>query len=243
MKHQLKPTIALIALAFSLGTAVAQASGAAGGSGASAGAGTSATGGGAAPKAQPGTGTRNAESKKDDKLASGDRKFVQEAAGSGMFEVQAGQLAASKASDPNVKSFASMLVEHHSAANNELTQLANTKGVELPAAPPRAMRSDIDKLGKKTGQEFDREFVREVGIKAHQKDIKLFEKASKDLKDPELKAFAAKTLPTLQQHLAQAQKLPQAGGKGGNDAASMGNTGAGASTRTGGGAGANKTGS
>lgn len=243
MKHQLKPTIALIALAFSLGTAVAQVSGAAGGSGASAGAGTSATGGGAAPKAQPGTGTRNAESKKDDKLASGDRKFVQEAAGSGMFEVQAGQLAASKASDPAVKSFASMLVEHHSAANNELTQLANTKGVELPAAPPRAMRSDIDKLGKKTGQEFDREFVREVGIKAHQKDIKLFEKASKDLKDPELKAFAAKTLPTLQQHLAQAQKLPQAGGKGGNDAASMGNTGGGASTRTGGGAGANKTGS
>jgi putative membrane protein len=244
MNMNLRPTAALLALLFSVGTAVAQSSGTAGGSGATAGAGTSATGGGAAPKAQPGTGTRNAESNKDDKLASADRKFVLEAAGSGMFEVQAGQLAASKATDPQVKSFASMLVEHHSAANNELTQLANTKGVELPAAPPRAMRSEIDKLGKKTGQEFDRDFVRNVGIKAHQKDVKLFEKASKDLKDPQLKAFAAKTLPTLQQHLAQAQKLPQAGGKGGgNDAASMGNTGGGASTRTGGGTGANKTGS
>jgi len=243
MRAQLKPTAALLALLFSLGTAVAQSSNA-GGSAASPGAGSSATGGGAAPKAQPGTGTRNAETNKDDKIAKGDRQFVQEAAGSGLFEVQAAQLAATKASDPAVKSYANMLVEHHSAANNELTQLANTKGVELPAAPPRAMRSEIDNLGKKTGQEFDREFVRKVGINAHQKDIKLFEKASKDLKDPQLKAFAAKTLPTLQQHLAQAQKLPQAGGKGGgSDAASMGNTGGGASTKTGGGAGANKTGS
>lgn len=240
MNNQLKPTAALLALAFAFGTAVAQTSGAAGG----AGAGTSATGGGAAPKAQAGTGTRNAETKKDDKLASGDRKFVTEAAGSGMFEVQVGQLAASKAGDQGVKNFASMLVEHHSAANNELTQLANAKGVELPAAAPKAMRNDIDKLGKKTGQDFDREYVREVGIKAHQKDIKLFQKASQDLKDPQLKAFAAKTLPTLQQHLAQAQKLPQAAGKGGaSDAASMGNSGGGASTKTGGGSGANKTGS
>lgn len=243
MTPSLKPTAALLALAFAFGSAVAQTSGTSGGSGATAGAGSSATGGGAAPRAQPGTGTRNAETTKDDKLARADRKFVQEAAGSGLFEVQAAQLAASKATDPAVKSYATMLVEHHSAANNELTQLANTKGVELPAAPPRAMRSDIENLGKKTGQDFDREFVRKVGVDAHKKDVKLFEKASKDLKDPELKAFAAKTLPTLQQHLAQAQKLPQAGGKGGSDAASMGNTGAGASTKTGGGSGANKTGS
>ena len=89
MRAQLKPTAALLALLFSFGTAVAQSSGA-GGSAASPGAGTSATGGGAAPKAQPGTGTRNAETNKDDKIAKADRKFIQEAAGSGMFEVQAG---------------------------------------------------------------------------------------------------------------------------------------------------------
>jgi len=93
--------------------------------------------------------------------------------------------------------------------------------VELPAAPPRALRKDIEKLGKKSGAEFDRDFVREVGIKAHEKDVKLFEKASKDVKDAQLKAFVDKTLPVLREHLAMAQKLPQSG----KDGAAMGNKG------------------
>jgi putative membrane protein len=229
-----------LAMAFTFGSALAQSTAPAQSSG-SGGAGSSATGGRSAPMAQPGTGTRNAEAKKDDKVARGDRKFIEEAAGSGMFEVQAAQLATTKASDPNVKSFAGMLVDHHTKANDELTKLANAKGVELPAAPPRSLRRDIEQMGKKQGQEFDAEFVRNVGVKAHEKDIKLFEKASKDLKDAELKAFAAKTLPVLQEHLAMAKKLPQSGGEQmgkRNDAASRmgasgsssGTTGAGGST-------------
>jgi putative membrane protein len=179
------------------------------------GTGSSSTGGQAAPAAQPGTGTRNLPSAKDDKVARGDRKFIEEAASSGMFEVEVAQLAAAKASDAQVKSFASMLVDHHTAANNELVKIANARKVELPAAPKRALRRDTEKLGKKSGAEFDRDFVREVGIKAHEKDIKLFENASKDVKDPELKAFVNKTLPVLRDHLAQAQKLPQATAKKG----------------------------
>lgn len=201
---------ALLALVLSCGFALAQTGGT----------GSSVTGGGAAPAAQPGTGTRNAETRKDDQLARSDRKFVQKAAESGMFEVEAAQIAATKAMDPQVKSFASMLVDHHSKANNELVKLANAKKVELAAAPPRAMRREVEKLGKKSGAEFDKEFVRQVGIKAHEKDIKLFEKASAELKDAELKAFATKTLPTLREHLAQAEKL-----QSGKSGAAMGNRG------------------
>ena len=174
------------------------------------GTGTSATGGQAAPMAQPGTGTRNLPTQ-DPKIARGDRKFIEGAMGSGMFEVQIAQLAAAKATDANVKSFASMLVDHHTAANNELTKIANARGVELPAAPKRSLRRDIEKLGKKNGEEFDRDFVRQVGIKAHEKDIRMFEKARKDVKDGELKAFVEKTLPSLRDHLAAAEKLPQSG--------------------------------
>ena len=137
-----------------------------------------------------------------------------------MFEAEAAQMGATKATDPAVKTFATMLMDHHTAANDELTKLANSKKIELPAAPPRALRRDIEKLGMRTGKEFDEDFVRNVGIKAHEKDIKKFEKASKDVKDAELKAWVDKTLPTLREHLAQAQKLPQAG-KG--SAAAMGN--------------------
>jgi putative membrane protein len=199
---------ALLALALSFGAAQAQTSGP----------GTSVTGGQSAPMAQPGTGTRNVPVQGDNKISRGDRKFIENAAGSGMFEVQVSQLAASKATDPAVKSFASMLVDQHTAANNELVQIANARKVELPAAPPRALRRDIEKLGKKNGSEFDRDFVRNVGIKAHEKDIKMFEKASKDVKDAQLKAFVDKTLPVLREHLAAAQKLPESG----KNAAAMG---------------------
>jgi putative membrane protein len=226
-----------LAMAFSFGVAVAQTSGSTGATGGgTTGSGSSATGGRAAPAAQPGTGTRNAETTKDDKLARADRKFIQEAAEGGMFEVQAGQLASSKATDPNVKSFGSLLVDQHSAANNELVQLANSKKVELPAAPSRSMRREIEKLGKLSGKDFDQHFVREVGIKDHEKDIRDFEKASKQVKDPELKGWIDKTLPTLREHLAQARKLPQSG-----STAALGNRGT--PGGTGGATGANKTGS
>ncbi len=217
---------AALALALSFGPAWGQGSGASGTPGGPTGAGTSVTGGGAAPAAQPGTGTRDTPTAKDDKIARGDRKFIEEAAAGGMFEVQAGQLAATRATAPAVKNYAQMLVEHHSAANNALVQIANARRVELPAAPPRAKRREIEKLAGKKGEEFDRDYVRNVGIKAHEEDIKAFQKASKDVKDPQLKAWVDQTLPTLQQHLAQAKALPQSG-QSGNDASRMGNTGRG----------------
>jgi putative membrane protein len=257
MQSTLKLSAIAFAMVISLGSAFAQTSGSAQPSG-TGGAGTSATGGRSAPAAQPGEGTRKSESTKDDKVSKADRKFIETAAGSGMFEVQVAQLATTRAKSPDVKSFAGMLVDHHTKANDELTQLANAKGVELPAAPPRAMRRETEQLGKKNGDAFDKDFIKDVGIKAHQKDIKEFEKASKDVKDPEVKAWATKTLPVLKEHLAQAQKLQDGKGSGASMGSSgsssgstnatsgnpsSGNTGGGASTKAGGGNGANKTGS
>ena len=256
MQSTLKLSAIAFAMVISLGSAFAQTSGSAQPSG-TGGAGTSATGGRSAPAAQPGEGTRKSESTKDDKVSKGDRKFIEKAAGGGMFEVQAGQLAATRGKSPDVKSYAGMLVDQHTKANDELTQIANAKGVELPAAPPRAMRREIEKLGKKNGDDFDKEFIK-TAVKDHKDDIKDFEKASKDLKDPEVKAWATKTLPVLKEHLAQAQKLQDGKGSGASMGSSgsssgstsatsgnptSGNTAGGASTKAGGGNGANKTGS
>ena len=178
-----------------------------------------------APMAQPGTGTRNTPKAK---LARSDRKFIENAAKGGLFEVQVAKLAESKASDPAVKDFAKMLADQHTNANNELTQLANSKGVELPAGPGFMQRHSVNSLAKRSGADFDKHFVSEVGIKDHQKDIKDFEKTAKDVKDPDLKAFIDKTLPTLREHLAQAQKLPEAG----NNTNAMGNKGSAVSKKS-----------
>ena len=134
-----------------------------------------------------------------------DREFIQKAAAGGMEEVEAGKMAQDKARNPDVKSFASMLVTDHSDANQKLQALAQQKGVTLPSALPAKQQKTVDKLAK--AKDFDKNFIHEQGLEDHRKDIKDFEKASKNAKDPDVKAFAANTLPVLQKHLQRAQEL------------------------------------
>jgi len=128
-----------------------------------------------------------------------------------MFEVEVGKLAAEKGNDPSVKSFGQMLVDDHSAANDKLRQIASGHNVALPASLPADKKKEIDQLSKLSGAQFDKQFVKTVGIKDHQHDISDFEKASKTAQAPDLKDFATNTLPTLKKHLDTAQKLPSKG--------------------------------
>jgi putative membrane protein len=146
-------------------------------------------------------------------LNASDRRFVAEAAAGGMFEVQVSKLAADKASDPAVKTFAAMLMTDHSNANDELKAFASAHNLTLPASLPKELQAQIDKLQKASGEDFDKQYAQTVGIKDHRQDIARFEKASGDAKNPELKAWVDKTLPTLKEHLAAAQKLSQNGAK------------------------------
>jgi putative membrane protein len=149
-------------------------------------------------------------------LDSNDRNFIMTAAESGLYEVEVAKLAASKATDAAVKSFASMLVDHHTAANDKLRQVASSRSIALPTTIPADKQQVINKLGQASGADFDRQFVQTVGIKDHQTDIALFEKATREAKDTEVRNFAQSTLPTLRDHLSAAQKLPPAKSAGGN---------------------------
>lgn len=134
-----------------------------------------------------------------------DQEFMEKAAVGGLYEVEAGSLAQSKGQSEGVKSFGAMLVKDHSAANEELKALAASKGMTLPAALPEAKRKRLEKIS--AHKDFDREFVKEVGRDDHKEDIRLFEKASKNADDVEIKAFATKTLPTLNAHKSHAESL------------------------------------
>ena len=134
-----------------------------------------------------------------------DQEFFTKAAGGGMYEVEAGKLAQSKGQSEGVKSFGSMLVKDHGMANDELKALAAKKGAQLPPSVPADKQKKLDKLSK--AKDFDKDFVSEVGLDDHKVDIALFEKTSKDADDAEVKAFAAKTLPTLKAHREHAEGL------------------------------------
>lgn len=136
-----------------------------------------------------------------------DRAFLEKAVADGLFEVEAGKLAARQGKSEAVKAYGAMLSSDHASAGAQLKSLAAGKGVTVPDALPAEKQTALDTLGRATTS-FDREFVRTVGIRAHQDAVALFEKASKEAKDPDIKSFAAQTLPTLKAHLEAARKLP-----------------------------------
>lgn len=139
--------------------------------------------------------------------SSPDQKFMMEAATAGMEEVELGRLAATHASSDAVKQFGQRMVDDHSKANDELMQLASTKGVTLPTALDDKHKADVTKMSQLSGAAFDSAYVKEAGVKDHNKAVKLFQGEADKGKDADLKAFAAKTLPTVQDHLRMAQEL------------------------------------
>jgi putative membrane protein len=135
-----------------------------------------------------------------------DETFMKEAAAAGTAEVEVGQLAVEKASRPEVKSYAQMLVDDHTRANEELKGLAAQKNVTLPAEPKAEQKATRDRLSKLSGAAFDHAYV-DAMVTDHQKAVALFRRESKGGSDPDAKAWAAKTLPTLEQHHAKARAL------------------------------------
>ncbi|MET0625291.1 MAG: DUF4142 domain-containing protein, partial [Pyrinomonadaceae bacterium] len=130
------------------------------------------------------------------KMSSADQKFMMMAATGGMAEVEMARLALEKSSNDAVKTYAQKMIDDHTAANNELMQVASMKGVMLPTQPDAKQMAMMMKMQKLSGMEFDMMYVKEAGVKGHESMEKLFMKESMGGKDMDAKAFAAKTLPT-----------------------------------------------
>jgi putative membrane protein len=135
-----------------------------------------------------------------------DRAFVMEAGPGGLAEVDLGRLAAQKGQSADVKKFGQRMVSDHSKANAELKKLATSKGITLPAEMNAQQMAEHNKLAKLSGAEFDREYMT-LMVEDHDKDVAAFEEEAKDGSDPDIKSFAAKTLPTLQEHQRMAKEI------------------------------------
>lgn len=147
-------------------------------------------------------------------LSRADTAFMKQAAENNHAEIESSRLALQKAGDPAVKAFAQQMVADHGKTGQELAALASSKGVTLPDGPSMMQKAKLKLLEAADGADFDRRYSETMGLAAHRDTIALFQKAAKEARDAEVKAFAAKTLPALQGHLDQAQKLPAAHDKG-----------------------------
>jgi putative membrane protein len=137
-------------------------------------------------------------------VSHGDKAFFEKAAKAGTEEVAASQAALAHLSNPQAKEFATMMVTDHTSANEELKALAVKKNVTLPAKQP-----DTKKWTEGKDRDFDKDYIEKM-VRDHEDAVELFTKASKKSDDPEVQAFAAKTLPTLQHHFDQAKSIKKA---------------------------------
>jgi putative membrane protein len=129
-----------------------------------------------------------------------DASFYKKAAEGGIFEVEAGQMAQDKGSNQQVKDFGAMMVKDHSAANDKLKALAASKNVTLPSSSSVGQMASKAKLDVLSGETFDKSYINNQ-LKAHRDTIALFNKEIASGQDPDAKAFASATLPTLKSHL------------------------------------------
>jgi len=196
-----------VCAALSIGLAVQAQTG----TGTGKGAGTGAATGGMANGGTPVTGT---DRRSKGQMPRADLAFMRQAAENNFAEIESSQLALNKATDPQVKRFAQTMIEDHGKTGKELATLAAAKGVELPDGPSLLQKGKLKLLSAADGADFDRRYSETMGHTAHRETIELFQKAAKSARDPEVKAFATKTLPALQQHLEMAGKLPTGKGNG-----------------------------
>jgi len=142
----------------------------------------------------------------DEKKLGDDAKFLKEAISGGMLEVKLGELARDKGMDPDVKRFGERMVTDHSKGNKELMSLAEKKGL-VPSRDLMKKHQEVwDKMMSLRGAQFDRAYMKRM-VEDHEEDVADFNKEAKGAQDPDVKACAAKMLPTLKEHLEMAKKI------------------------------------
>jgi putative membrane protein len=140
------------------------------------------------------------------KLSASDQKFIKEAAEGGMAEVELGKLAVQKAYSDDVKQFGQRMIDDHTKANNNLKGVASSLGVSLPQHLNAKDEATKERLSKLSGDQFDKAYMRDM-VRDHKADVAAFRTESATGRDASIKSFAIQTLPTLRDHLKNAENI------------------------------------
>jgi putative membrane protein len=145
-------------------------------------------------------------------LSKADQKILMDIAQGNMAEIEIAKLAQTKSQNEQVKTFAQQMIDDHTKAQSEVQQLVSAKGVTLPTGLDKKHKALVDKLGALSGDAFDKLYLAQGGVADHKKMHAMLAAAQSKAKDPDVKALAARMLPTVDQHLKAARQLGSAKG-------------------------------
>jgi len=147
-----------------------------------------------------------AQNRAETKAEGSDEHFAFKASEDGMAEVDHGNLASQRAHAREVKEFAQRMVTDHGKANTELLAIANRKQMKVAPDMGAKHRAMQQKLSAMSGDDFDRHYMKHM-VEGHEAAVKLFKTEAKNGKDADLRSFAEKTLPTIEEHLKMARSI------------------------------------
>ncbi len=156
--------------------------------------------------APPASATQPPSTEPDEVENNPDYEFYKAAATNGMAEVELAKLAQEKSKTPEVKDFAAMMMKDHTAANNKLKAIATANDVTLPDDTTLMQKATKKKLEMQGADDFDDAYVKNQ-IKAHEDTVALLKKQIDGGEDADAKKFAAETLPTVEEHLAEINRI------------------------------------
>lgn len=137
-----------------------------------------------------------------------DTQFMKKAAESDAEEIQLGQLAQEKSSNPQVKSFGERMIKDHSNNDNELKALAHSQHISLPVGLLPKAKNEANGLSQLSGTKFDDAYMTYM-VQEHTKDVNKFKHMAAMASDPTVKDFAKNSLPVLESHLREAKQIDQ----------------------------------
>lgn len=135
--------------------------------------------------------------------------FVANAAIGGMYEVQAGQIAAQRSKNPRVRTLGQTMVTDHGKAGEELKPIATAGNFAIPTTLDERHQGLIDNLRGATDQDFDRVYLQQQEA-AHNETAMLLETYGRMGDNEGLKGWAAKTLPVVRHHAEMVDQLDEA---------------------------------
>jgi putative membrane protein len=135
-----------------------------------------------------------------------DQQFLNFAALTDMTEAHLGELAANQAASQDVKDFAQMLVTDHTADYKQVGTIATKAGLTVPKGLDAQHEKMVGPFEKLKGAAFDHRFAHEM-VLGHTKAIAEYKREATDAQNPDVKAYASQTLPTLEKHLEGAKDL------------------------------------
>lgn len=135
-----------------------------------------------------------------------DKAFLKQAAVGGEAEIQMGQMAEKKASNPQVQQFGARMVKDHSQNADLLTQVAQSQNVSLPTRLTPEYSDAMAQLSRQAGPQFDNAYMKMM-VQDHMKTVAKFKKEAATSQDPTVKKYAQESLPVLESHLQEARQI------------------------------------